>query len=204
MIISGSRNGSTSNIKSTAIKIVLSAAIVFALLAVALNVFFSGHQSTIGQPTGQQAQIEGQANEKPADEDQIEPADNYYCFVCHINFQDEELSLAHQLAGVGCEDCHGQSKEHSSDEDGITPPEIMYSADKINPFCTTCHKPEELILTEDHESLFTETDEQSESCTKCHGKHFIEVRTRRWDKNTRQLIWDDGVRMMKNPDEQQQ
>ena len=34
-------------------------------------------------------------------------------------------------------------------------------------------------------------------CTECHGEnHRMEVRTRKWDKKTRKLISDDGVRMM--------
>ena len=34
------------------------------------------------------------------------------------------------------------------------------------------------------------------SCTDCHGMHRMAHRTRRWDKITRKLIKDDGVRMM--------
>ena len=32
-------------------------------------------------------------------------------------------------------------------------------------------------------------------CTRCHGSHGIPVRTRRWDKGTRKLVFDDGVRL---------
>ncbi len=203
MIISGLRNGSTFNIKSTGIKTVLLAAIVLAAFAAGLNIFLSDDNPNGPETVEPQPANVDESDETTGEENQTEAADNYYCFICHINFQEEELSLTHQLAGVGCEDCHGESREHSSDEDGLTPPEIIYSEDKIQPFCMTCHNQDDLVLTEDHEPLFTGTDEQSKACTKCHGSHLIEVRTRRWDKETRELIWDDGVRMMKNPDSEQ-
>ena len=204
MIISGLRNGSTFNIKSTGIKTILLAAIVLAAFAAVLNIFLSDdNPNGPGTVEPEPANVD-ESDESPDKGNQTEAADNYYCFVCHINFQEEELSLTHQLAGVGCEDCHGQSMEHSSDEDGLTPPEIIYSADKIKPFCMTCHNLDDLILTEHHEPLFAGTDEQSKwTCLKCHGSHLMEVRTRRWDKKTRKLIWDDGVRMMKNPNKTQ-
>ena len=58
---------------------------------------------------------------KPAE--RPEPADNSYCLVCHANYDDENLTKAHQPAGVGCEQCHGTSVKHSGDEDGLTPPD---------------------------------------------------------------------------------
>ena len=133
-----------------------------------------------------------------------EIADNSYCYVCHLNYQEEEFTTNHQLAGVGCEDCHGISDRHSSDEDGVTPPDIMYPEEKINPSCLECHPKEEIIDQIGHRPFFSETDTERQYCMACHGlKHRLEVRTRRWDKQTGELIWDDGVRMMKNPDSEQ-
>ncbi len=51
---------------------------------------------------------------------------NLFCSACHYAFSDEELALSHERAGIGCERCHGESERHRSDEDNITPPEIMY------------------------------------------------------------------------------
>lgn len=54
-----------------------------------------------------------------------EKAGNSYCLVCHIALEDEELVASHQPWSIGCEACHGTSDEHSSDEDGLTAPDIM-------------------------------------------------------------------------------
>ena len=166
--------------------------IVIAVIVIAgLKVSISGKQSVESQP--KETNESGETN--------TEPADNYYCYVCHINFQGEELTETHRLAGVGCEDCHGRSAKHSSDEDGLTPPEIIYPKDKINSFCMSCHAEKNIGDIPAHGPLFAEDGPDKKYCTYCHGKHLMKVRTRRWDKDTGELIWDDGVRMMKNPNE---
>jgi len=141
--------------------------------------------------------ITSATNEK-ADKEPPEPADNYYCYVCHNNFDGEELTLEHELVGVGCEKCHGISDKHSADEDGITPPDIMYSKEMINSFCISCHPEKELAEQMGHKPFLALAETARGYCTDCHGSHQMEVRTRRWDKQTRKLIWDDGVRMMKD------
>jgi hypothetical protein len=110
-------------------------------------------------------------------------ADNSRCHVCHINYEDEKLAVTHARAGIGCEQCHGASDAHCSDEDNITPPDIMYPADKVNSFCKGCHPKAQLGGGKKY-------------CTDCHGEHRLNHRTRRWDKSTGQLIEDDKVRML--------
>ena len=110
-------------------------------------------------------------------------ADNSRCYVCHINFDGEGLSAIHAKADVGCEDCHGVSDAHCSDEDNITPPDEMFAKAAINDFCKGCHPDGKL-------------SEGKKYCTQCHGKHVMEHRTRRWDKKTGELIEDDKVRML--------
>lgn len=124
----------------------------------------------------------------------VEPADNSYCHVCHANYKKDELSTVHQPAGVGCETCHGPSDKHSSDEDGLIPPEKMYPRQKINHYCMTCHPKDKIARVEDHKPLATA--KAKKVCTDCHGKHRLKHRTRIWDKSTGKLISDDGVRMM--------
>jgi len=123
-----------------------------------------------------------------------EPADNSFCYVCHVNFKKEALAQTHQSVGVGCEKCHGSSDAHSSDEDGLTPPEKMYARQRINPYCMTCHSKTKLAKVSEHKSMLAGTSKKV--CTDCHGKHKLKVRTRIWDKSTGKLISDDGVRMM--------
>ncbi|MGB2862187.1 MAG: hypothetical protein WBC05_02585 [Sedimentisphaerales bacterium] len=110
-------------------------------------------------------------------------ADNSRCYVCHINFEVDELTSMHAKADIGCEHCHGASDAHCSDEDNITPPDIMYPAEKINSFCKSCHPDGKL-------------GEGKKYCTDCHGEHRLSHRTRKWDKTTGKLIEDDNVRML--------
>jgi hypothetical protein len=127
-----------------------------------------------------------------------EPADNSYCYVCHANYEREELSKEHQPAGVGCETCHGMSERHSGDEDGLIPPEIMFPREKINATCMAkCHDKDELAASGNHDELFVAAKKTDKTCTDCHAeKHRLKVRTRIWDKATGKLLSDDGVRMM--------
>jgi len=65
--------------------------------------------------------------------------ENAACFVCHANYRGEFLADRHAKADVGCINCHGDSFAHRNDENNTTPPETMYSAEKIDPFCQGCH-----------------------------------------------------------------
>jgi len=136
------------------------------------------------------------ANEDEAAEEEPEWADNSYCYVCHLNYDGEELTQNHEIAGVGCETCHGVSEQHSADEDGITPPERMFSKNEIHSFCTTCHTKAEIEHVDEHKPLFQKGSGDTHVCTDCHGDHEMAVRTRIWDKKTGELVSDDGVRMM--------
>jgi len=130
---------------------------------------------------------------------------NPFCDVCHQDFDGEELALNHELAGIGCERCHGESPRHRSDEANITPPEIMYTKAKINPTCMMCHPRSEISAVDAHEpvlagaeTVFDRRSGDSTSaaagngaryCTDCHGKaHRMKVRTTLWNKATGELI----------------
>jgi len=123
---------------------------------------------------------------------------NIFCSACHYGFSDEELARTHELAGIGCERCHGESERHRSDEDNITPPEIMYPRAKINPTCMMCHPRHEIRHVASHKTLlagaktvFDPADEGDNQmyCTDCHAKdHRINVRNIRWNKETGELL----------------
>jgi hypothetical protein len=133
---------------------------------------------------------------KLQEQEQTEPADNSYCYVCHANYQEEELTKFHLPLGVGCELCHGMSDEHSADEDGLTPPDIMWPKHWINVTCMECHSYEELAKEQSHEEFLAKPS-PDQVCTDCHGKdHRLAVRTRVWDRETGKLTACDGVRMM--------
>jgi hypothetical protein len=127
-------------------------------------------------------------------------ADNSRCHVCHMNYEEEELAVSHARANVGCEECHGDSTPHCSDEDNITAPDIMYPREKINPFCLRCHPGEKLS---DLHKFVIAGNAEKRTCADCHGEHRLAYRTRRWNKVTGELIGDDGVRMLgQDPSEQ--
>jgi hypothetical protein len=123
---------------------------------------------------------------------------NVFCSACHYGFSDEKLARRHEQAGIGCERCHGESERHRSDEDNITPPEIMYPKAKINPTCMMCHPRHEIRHESSHKTLlsgaktiFDSADEGRDQiyCTDCHAtEHRINVRTIRWNKETGEML----------------
>ena len=110
-------------------------------------------------------------------------ADNSRCFVCHVNYMQEDIAVTHARANMGCAHCHGECDEHIADESWAsggngTAPDIMYLRPKINPFCMGCHKKDK-IDTEQHIPLFADTAKKK-VCTDCHGKHRLEIRKCKW------------------------
>ena len=84
-------------------------------------------------------------DDEPEFDQSDEPkADNSRCFVCHVNYMQEDIAVVHARADIGCAGCHGESDEHIADESWAsggngTAPEIMYPRPKITPFCMSCH-----------------------------------------------------------------
>ncbi|MBL7133780.1 MAG: NapC/NirT family cytochrome c [Phycisphaerae bacterium] len=125
---------------------------------------------------------------------EYEPADNSFCYVCHLNFKTETFVGVHKAAGVGCEACHGESLDHADDEDHIAAPDVMYTKAQVNASCVTdeCHGEVSLKKAIGHRPFYAGAEPTRKHCTDCHGKHHVEKRQRRWDKTTRKLIWRDG------------
>jgi hypothetical protein len=135
----------------------------------------------------------------------LKPGDSFvanpFCFACHLDFDEEELALQHEIWGIGCERCHGESFRHRSDEANLTPPEIMYPKERVNPSCMSCHPRQDIQNTKDHEpileaglSTFEEATpvgkDAKKYCTDCHGgKHRVmRVRATHWDKASGALL----------------
>lgn len=114
----------------------------------------------------------------------------YYvmCNDCHMGYIEEPLVLAHAKAGMSCDSCHGRSRAHYSDESNSTPPEKMYPADRIVPFCKGCHHshdvPADKVIALWMKKQPGRTDPEKIICTDCHGEHRMKVRTIIWDKKT--------------------
>jgi len=147
--------------------------------------------------------VEKPAAGEPVEQEVVEKTftANEFCAACHYAFDEEELARTHQKAGIGCERCHGESERHRSDEDNVTPPEIMYPRNKIIPTCMMCHPRHEIEQVGPHKQLLAgaktifDSDSQTKGrqmyCTTCHAKeHRINVRTIRWNKATGELLED--------------
>ena len=113
-------------------------------------------------------------------------ADNSRCFVCHVNFQEEILTVSRAAKNVGCELCHGPSNQHCEDENNITAPDIFYTRDDVNAMCYVCH-PAKKLSPGMHKGVIAGTFDRK-YCTECHGDHRMAQRTRHWDKKTREAI----------------
>ena len=124
---------------------------------------------------------------------------NARCHVCHMNYAQEALAVSHARVDLGCQDCHGPCNEHCSDEDNITPPTVLFPRAKIVPYCVKCHTEDKLAGVEKHKPALIASGQWQKVCTDCHDSHRLKVRTRRWNKETGQLISDDGVRMVREP-----
>jgi hypothetical protein len=110
-------------------------------------------------------------------------ADNSRCFVCHVNYMQEKLATTHANANIGCAVCHGASDAHIADESWAsggngTAPDRMYTRDKINAACMTCH-PKDKIDTPQHMAALANT-EGRKVCTDCHGNHRLPQRRCKW------------------------
>jgi hypothetical protein len=110
-------------------------------------------------------------------------ADNSRCFVCHINYMQEDIAVAHARRNMGCAHCHGESDEHIADESWAsggngTAPDKIYTKDQVNPFCFGCHS-EDKFPEEPHKPVFAGSNSKK-YCTDCHGEHLLKERKTKW------------------------
>jgi len=156
------------------------------------------HEDAGGEDRGE---IESAAVGHDSESDVVFVA-NLFCEACHMDFGEEQLALAHERVGIGCERCHGESLRHRSDEANITPPQLMYPRNHINPTCMMCHARHAIRHVEAHQGILEaglsvfedemphDTDGPvTQACIDCHGReHKMKVRTIRWDKCTGEVL----------------
>jgi hypothetical protein len=136
-------------------------------------------------------------------------ADNSRCFVCHANYEEEQLSVSHAKANVGCVRCHGNSSPHSTDEDGLTAPDRMFPKSHVRLNCLSCHDWVKLVASDqtkvnridlpekpNHQAILDGTNREKPFCTDCHGQHRMFFRTKGWNKRSGVLIFKDGIPLM--------
>jgi len=118
-------------------------------------------------------------------------ADNDSCYVCHGDYREEQLVGWHAKENVGCVKCHGPSHAHRDDEDNVTPPDVMFAPEDIDPACVRCHEehvaPARKVIATWQERCPNKKPGEM-VCTDCHGHHRRPFRTVQWNKKTRELI----------------
>jgi len=117
--------------------------------------------------------------------------DNSACYVCHGNYDGEELVVTHGKEEVGCIDCHGESNDHRNDEDNITPPDTMYALVEVDDMCGECHDSHDATAREVLERWQQRCPDKAADevvCTDCHFHHRLERRVVRWNKKTGEVI----------------
>jgi hypothetical protein len=136
--------------------------------------------------------LDGPAGKKSVERQAGPMADNTACYVCHANYQEEQMAAAHAKANVGCVKCHGPSVAHRNDEANVTPPDIIYPAAKIDAACGKCHDTHDAaatkVLARWQDRCARRLDPKRIVCTDCHGEHRMKMRTVHWDKDTRKLL----------------
>ena len=110
-------------------------------------------------------------------------ADNSRCFVCHLNYVQEPIAVVHAKANIGCVGCHGDCDAHIADESWAsggngTAPGILFTRDKVDPFCLGCHAKEKLSAA--RHAAFLAGTVAEKYCTDCHGKHRLAQRKCKW------------------------
>ncbi len=152
--------------------------------------------------------LEGFLDEKlpeAPEEKEALKADNFACYVCHANYETEELTLVHARAGIGCAKCHGPSLDHCDDEAHEIPPDIMFALDEIDAQCGTCHEGHDAsaidVVARYLQRVPAKTNPEEVVCTDCHGDHRLRHRSVWWDRETRELIVpEDGQPLQVRPD----
>lgn len=141
--------------------------------------------------------MDAPAEKQPAKAGAGPKADNSACYVCHTNYDGEELVEQHRIANVGCVKCHGESTAHRNDENNITPPDVMFPMEAIDPACMKCHEthdaPARKVLARLAERTPGKKKPDEVVCTDCHGHHRAKLRTVVWDKKTGKLLSGSGA-----------
>ncbi len=104
---------------------------------------------------------------------------NSACMVCHIDFDDEELTVQHRKADVMCAACHGACLQHMNDEMAATRPDLLFGRAEVDKMCLQCHGEHKNQKAVD--DFFKEWEGRRRPngqlitkgavCTDCHGRH---------------------------------
>lgn len=104
---------------------------------------------------------------------------NAPCMVCHIDFDDEELTVQHRKAEVTCAACHGPCLAHMNDEMAATRPDLVFGRAEVDKMCLECHSDHENqkavdVFLKEWEGRRRPNGQlimKGAICTDCHGRH---------------------------------
>ncbi len=108
---------------------------------------------------------------------------NSACMVCHIDFDEEELTVQHRKAGVMCARCHGFCQAHMNDEMAATRPDLIFGRAEVDKMCFECHLSHKRAHKDNKafEAFFGKWRGKRRPngqlimkgaiCTDCHGRH---------------------------------
>lgn len=112
------------------------------------------------------------------------PKSNALCMVCHLDFEDDPLTVEHLAKSITCAHCHGTSVPHMHDESMMTSPDVLYGRREVEAMCGRCHGPHgnrqavEAFRTrwlgkarENGRAVLADS-----VCTDCHGRHTVSRR----------------------------
>ncbi len=161
------------------------------VLACLVDVWQGDVRAVAAPPLSLEGYMDEKLPEAPADKPKLK-VDNSACYVCHGNYDSEELVVSHGMEEIGCIDCHGPSHAHRDDEDNVTPPDTMYAPEDVDKMCGTCHDmhdaPAQKVIQRWQERCPAKTNPKQIICTDCHYHHRLAFRTVWWDKKTGKLI----------------
>jgi hypothetical protein len=165
----------------------------FLVLAIGYRADFCGDnaRAVAAPPLSLEGLLDEKLPEAPKEKVKLK-VDNFACYVCHGNYEGEELVVSHGKEGTGCIDCHGKSYAHRNDEDNITPPDKMYPLEEVDKMCGECHEEHDVtareVLQRWLERCPEKTNPKEIVCTDCHYQHRLQQRTVRWNKRTGEVL----------------
>jgi len=180
----------SSTMKYTAWLLLLACLVTFALGIVA-GFWRDDARAVAAPPLSLEGYLDEKLPEAPKETEKLK-VDNFSCYVCHGNYEGEELVVSHGKEAIGCIDCHGESYAHRNDEDNVTPPDKMYPPETIDKMCAECHE-EHVASARDvierwRERCPEKTNPNEIVCTDCHYQHRLERRVVVWHKRTGEVI----------------
>ncbi len=91
------------------------------------------------------------------------------CAGCHVDVSDQWVGSGHDLADIGCIECHGPSEGHVQDENNEVLPDEVFARADMDRLCAACHRCQHAASAPDRPDLSIRR--AVPICTDCHPAH---------------------------------